>query len=72
MVQRYDIEEMSGNPWESHRCIEENDEGDYVKYEDYKAIQQTLAATHSYVYDNVKRNDPHATGLLRAIDNMLK
>lgn len=33
-LQRYDIEETSGDPWRSHRCIEEDEEGDYVRLED--------------------------------------
>lgn len=33
-LQRYDIEEMSGDPWRSYRCIGEDDDGDYVRLED--------------------------------------
>lgn len=40
MVQRYELEEMSRNPFESYRCLEENDEGDWVKYEDYERLKQ--------------------------------
>lgn len=39
MVQRYELEEMSRNPFESYRCLEENDEGDWVKYEDYAKLE---------------------------------
>lgn len=53
MVQRYDIEEMSGNPWESYRCIEENEEGDYVKYDDYMALKAEFMAYKL----NVERNN---------------
>ena len=44
MVQRYELEEMSRNLFESYRCLEENDEGDWVKYEDYAAIENLLIA----------------------------
>ena len=44
MVQRYELEEMSRNPFESYRCLEENDEGDWVKYEGYAAIENLLIA----------------------------
>ena len=33
-LQRYDIEEMSGNPFASYRCINEADDGDYLRRED--------------------------------------
>lgn len=33
-LQRYDIEEKSGNPFASYRCIEEDEFGDYLKRED--------------------------------------
>lgn len=33
-LQRYDIVEKSGNPWESYRCIEEDGDGDYLRRED--------------------------------------
>lgn len=44
MVQRYELEEMSRNPFESYRCLEENDEGDWVKYEDYAALEKLYRA----------------------------
>lgn len=34
LPQRYDIQEMSSNPWDSYRCIEEVEGGDYVHVED--------------------------------------
>lgn len=37
-LQRYDIEEMSGNPFASYRCITEDDDGDYVRLEDVKKL----------------------------------
>ena len=40
MVQRYELEEMSRNPFESYRCLEENEEGEWVKYEDYERLKQ--------------------------------
>lgn len=40
MVQRYELEEMSRNPFESYRCMEENEDGDYVKYEDYEKLKR--------------------------------
>lgn len=40
MVQRYELEEMSRNPFESYRCLEDNEEGDWVKYEDYERLKQ--------------------------------
>lgn len=33
-LQRYDIEEMSGNPFASYRCINEDECGDYLRRED--------------------------------------
>lgn len=33
-VQLHDIAELSRNPYESYRCIEEDDYGDYVKIDD--------------------------------------
>lgn len=33
-LQRYDIEEMSGNPFASYRCINEDEYGDYLRRED--------------------------------------
>ncbi|HEC2583962.1 TPA: hypothetical protein R2K58_000478 [Raoultella ornithinolytica] len=38
MPKRYDIEEMSRNPFESYRCIEEVGEGDYVRFDDVLAM----------------------------------
>lgn len=43
MVQRYELEEMSRNPFESYRCLEDNEEGDWVKYEDYKKLEDAYA-----------------------------
>lgn len=42
MVQRYELEEMSRNPFESYRCLEDNEEGDWVKYEDYAELRELL------------------------------
>ncbi|QHJ79744.1 MAG: hypothetical protein [Caudoviricetes sp.] len=42
MVQRYELEEMSRNPFESYRCLEDNEEGDWVKYADYLAIHALM------------------------------
>lgn len=28
---RYDIEEMSGDPWQSYRCIEPDEDGEYMR-----------------------------------------
>lgn len=43
MVQRYELEEMSRNPFESYRCLEDNEEGDWVKYEDYAALEKLVS-----------------------------
>lgn len=71
MVQRYELKEMSRNPFESYRCLEDSEEGDWVSYEDYAALQQTLAAARTYVNDAAK-TDAHAFGLLQAINKALK
>ena len=60
MVQRYDF--MFGT---LEQC--EHSEGDFVEYEDYAELKQTLAAARTYVKDAAK-TDAHAFGLLRAID----
>ena len=41
LPQHYDIEEMSRNPFESYRCIEEVEEGDYVRFDDVLAMLAT-------------------------------
>lgn len=34
LLERYDICEMSRNPFDSYRCIEVDPDGDYVKFQD--------------------------------------
>lgn len=41
LPERYDIEELSCNPYESYRCIEPDDDGDYLKrYEVIEALNK--------------------------------
>lgn len=65
MVQRYDdvgygVFDMGPDP-----------EGEWVKYEDYAELLQTMAAARTYVNDAAK-TDAHAFGLLQAINKALK
>lgn len=64
MVRRITID-REGYPFET-------DNGEYVKYDDYAEIKQTLGAARSYVVLDARRGDAHAIGLLRAIDKALK
>lgn len=53
MVQRYDIEELSRNPFESYRCIGEVDDGEYVKYSDYEDLMLIHMAEIDLIKDVV-------------------
>lgn len=46
-VQRYDIEECSGNPYESYRDMVRAPDGDWVYYVDYADLAQQLAAARA-------------------------
>lgn len=65
MVQRYDLAALgtSAHP---------DNEGHFVKYEDYAELLQTLAATRAHVAFAARQGDAHAVGLLRAIDKVVK
>ncbi len=65
MVQRY----IEGGYGASE--MEEDEHGDWVSYEDYSELKQTLAAARTYVNDAAK-TDAHAFGLLQAINKVLK
>ena len=39
MVDRYDIEEMSRNPYQSYRDMRGAEDGDWVRYEDYAELE---------------------------------
>lgn len=45
--------------------------GDWVEYEDYAELLQTLAATRAHVVFAARQGDAHAAGLLRAIDKVV-
>lgn len=64
MVQRWDY-------FAATEEFEPFDRGEWVAYEDYAALQQTLAAARTYVNDAAK-TDAHAFGLLQAINKALK
>ncbi|ANT45371.1 putative single-stranded DNA binding protein [Pectobacterium phage PP90] len=42
-VQRYELTEMSFNPYESYRCMEEDEQGDFVRFEDYDKLAEAYA-----------------------------
>mgnify|MGYP001195771019 CR=1 FL=1 len=46
-VKRYDIEECSGNPYESYRDMVRAPDGDWVYYVDYADLAQQLAAARA-------------------------
>ncbi|UVX30821.1 hypothetical protein S8a_00002 [Klebsiella phage VLCpiS8a] len=52
---RYDIKEMSGNPFESYRCIEEDEDGDYVRVEDVQALVDAHNANSKARQSNTER-----------------
>lgn len=68
MVKRFDFCDRYGI--KLHES--ENDSGEFVKYDDYAELRQTLSASRSYVAFEAKTGDAHALGLLRAIDKALK
>ena len=59
MVQRYEFKDVGANPYHPYHELVKNDEGDWVSYEDYKALdddfQDYITATDMEIEGLVAR-----------------
>lgn len=44
---RYDIAEMSGDPWQSYRCIEPDDDGEYIRLDEILSALNDAGVPHN-------------------------